>query len=373
MAGLIYEIFQKGVDVLAMQEVPPANSTAFEILKKELMRLDSQTNLIDIEAFKKSCRITEPHLFCTAMLHNPAKIALKQGVPISQKDTKGVSNNRGQIFSVMNHQSGLHTNIANLHGDFMAQQQTYDFVKNFKGIALGDMNVNSQILASINNPNTLHSIESPVTIVDGTVVTARTDDMICDNFSRKVKPDFDPSTMALPQVAQANHGHKVLIPSSQAQQHLVEFKKYVILVGRRDLIDANDHIKGIKLTTPKGGNTTNIIISNKKVLKAYRQFQNYQLIKSHCDVLHKELKATFVMNRDRKEMKYEKMKALMEKMINSGGSLEMRDIQTLKGNSVVTAGILSGGFFKNRTDNLLNMLSKNLKEEEAEFNPSLKK
>ncbi|CEK11139.1 hypothetical protein [Legionella hackeliae] len=185
MAEYIYDMFQKGVGMLALQEVPAPGTANFGFLINKLKSLDKASKLIDVDSLATQWSKTGTHEFGTSLLYNP-KMFTVSGSPTLQL------NNRAAVYNVTA-ADGASIPVANVHGDFKAQQATANFYANFDGFCLGDLNIPSSSMCPGIQPQALQSIVSPSLQINNRPCQINTVDAVQDTYSRKVNPGFTPN------------------------------------------------------------------------------------------------------------------------------------------------------------------------------------
>lgn len=110
-------MFNSGVDMLALQEVPAPNSQNFKYLVDKLKYLVGDSNLIDVDALKSQWLKTGTHAFGTSVLYNPNIFTLSQ-------NANPILGNRGATYELTHRITGDKIPVANIHGDFNQQPAT---------------------------------------------------------------------------------------------------------------------------------------------------------------------------------------------------------------------------------------------------------
>lgn len=184
MAQYIYKMFQKGVGLIALQEVPIKNTEGFEILYKKLEELDKDTKLIDVEGLQKNYTKTSGVGFGMSMLCNPKLFQLESEATLVLKG-------RGQAFTVKSVVDGATFQLTNIHGDYAQQAATKELVETMEGFVLGDANLKTPPLMMGAG---FMAVEKAQVMVDGAAVTLGTFDVVVDKESTKYYPKYIPET-----------------------------------------------------------------------------------------------------------------------------------------------------------------------------------
>lgn len=263
MAGFIFNLFEKGVNVLALQEVPAPNSPNFHFLVNELERLNRRSNLLDVKALSKQWLQTGTHRFGTSVLYNPNHFS------ITQSATHALGN-RAAVYAFRDFNTNTQIPVTNFHGDFTQQTATAEYISSFDGICLGDANLSFIPTA---NPPILQSVEIPTVMVNGHNRMLNTFDIFQDTYSKKQYPQFTPDIDQITQppairASQPSFEPQVMqIAPNDAKPFLHHFSNYLVQNGKSHLI-GNGLIKGLYLTTPWGSQLSNITIDNTEVYHA---------------------------------------------------------------------------------------------------------
>lgn len=295
MAEYIFKMFQQGVGLLALQEVPPPGTANFNYLLNKLTALNATSNLIDVSSLSSHWLQTGTHEFGTTILTNPNQFKLAVGA-------RADLNNRAGVYSVTAQPSGQIIPVVNIHGDFKNQQGTAAYANHFDGLCLGDLNISQTTMRANPNPQVLQSIEAPSIVVEGLIRQARTVDFIQDTYSKKFSPTFTPSTTAItpthhtPQPIVHHNptpvpptptpiGHTIPpVVFTVAKDQAVEFLRQFKGTLPSALITMGGKIEGLQLTTPSPYTIAHITISNSKVYEAILPFYN-NWVKQQQDAL----------------------------------------------------------------------------------------
>ncbi|CEG58955.1 hypothetical protein [Legionella fallonii] len=267
MAQYIVQMFQQGVGLLALQEVPAPGTANFNYLRDELTRLTGASNLIDVQTLTSHWLKTKPHAFGTTILSNPNQFKITGGA-------KAGLNNRAGVYNVTAVSSGHIIPVANIHGDFKNQQGTATYINNFDGICLGDLNISQSDMRANPNPQILQSIATPTLVIEGLIYRVDTVDVIQDAYSRQIKPDFTPDTTRItPPTIPMHHTPPTVF--TIAKEQAVELLKQFQATLASDLI-IGGKIVGLQLTTPAPYTVSHITTTNSKVRDALIPFyQNW--------------------------------------------------------------------------------------------------
>lgn len=182
MAEYIFKLFQQGVGLLALQEVPDPRSANFRFLSDKLKSLVGSSSLIDVDVLTSQWLKTGTHSFGTSMLCNPSQFH------ISINASPGL-NNRVAICEVTSANAQT-IPVANLHGDFTKQVDTANYVADFDGFCLGDLNIEHSFFAPAQDAKTVQSIERPTVQIEGNTCLISTIDFIQDTYSKRFNPAF---------------------------------------------------------------------------------------------------------------------------------------------------------------------------------------
>ncbi len=181
MAEYIISLFNQGIVLLALQEVPPPNSLNAAYLTNKLKK-----SKLKIETFNSHWLQTGLHRFGTSLLYKSEQLTLL-------KPAQTTLENRIAVFQ-MSSKEGFSLSIANVHGDFTKQEKTEAFIKQFAGICVGDSNINTTALSPDLDNNNLQSIVVPQVEIEGHQCRFDTVDFFQDKLSRAVDPFFLPNT-----------------------------------------------------------------------------------------------------------------------------------------------------------------------------------
>ncbi len=274
MAQYIFQMFQQGVGLLALQEVPPPGTPNFQYLYAELNRLAAGSNLIDVQSLASHWLKTGTHAFGTTILTNPNQFKLTGGAMTDL-------NNRAGVYNVTALPSGQIIPIANIHGDFKTQLDTAAYANQFDGLCLGDLNISQTSMRTNPNPQALQSIETPTLVIDGLIHRANTVDFIQDTYSKKFNPTFTPDTARIAPIQHTpqpviHHGPTPVPPppfkpvvaaidilATQATAYLEQVKRYL---PPKFLDQSPIGIVGVGIEMPQPGKTdARITFRNKEI------------------------------------------------------------------------------------------------------------
>ncbi len=280
MAAYLFKMFEKGVGLLALQEVPDpgaqknaAGKNNFDYLFEALDKLNKGKRLVDVNALRNQWINTKPHAFGTSILYNPALFThVEKDSSHLLKDHAVVTAQRAVIYKATT-KSGDMVMVANVHGDFKKQAETIDFVTKFDGFCLGDLNVTLTEQTKLSTPEC--SVVASTLTIEGSPCTLNTVDCVKDPYSGKKAPGFLPAvdriTPAADRPPLIPFTPKVVkVDAIKAQSILSEFTTYIkanhpeLFVGQR--------IVAVSLTTPPGSYTANITISDQAVSEAFDRF-----------------------------------------------------------------------------------------------------
>ncbi|WP_298627403.1 hypothetical protein [uncultured Legionella sp.] len=189
MAKYIFKIFQQGIGLLALQEVPALKTENFKFLKEKLENSVASSNIIKINALEKQWSKTGIHRFGTSVLYNPALFEITK---LRQSDLQ----DRIAIYEV-EAANGELLPVANIHGDFKNQTATAQYIEQFDGIVLGDTNITFSSIKASTSTNIIRTIERPRIEIEGVGRLMNTVDCIQDNYSKKFDPGFTPNVLAV--------------------------------------------------------------------------------------------------------------------------------------------------------------------------------
>lgn len=276
MAEYIFKMFQQGVGVLALQELPDPNSQNFKFLKSKLKRLVGSSNLIDVDALEDQWLKTGTHAFGTSILFNPNLFKIS-------KNARPDLHNRAAVYELIA-ANGTRIPVANIHGDFRTQKETQDYLSHFDGLCLGDLNISRHSISAGSDSNILQSIAIPHVEIEGVRREINTVDAIQDTYSKKANPSFTPDMNRIPlmtvtPMVQKPTFHPIVISieADKAKKWLQDFSAY-LSIAKSYLIDKGA-ITGIKLKTPPPYTTAQITIDNEEVYQSYLKFAQFELNK----------------------------------------------------------------------------------------------
>jgi hypothetical protein len=191
MAGYIINMFKKGVCMLALQEIPPPNTPAFNVLVGALKNLDPDSKYINPDDLARLWAATKGTRFGASILYNPNVLHI-------QNPGRTQLEGRAVVYESTVIATGQVIPVAVLHGDYTKSAATTDFIARFNGFCLGDTNLlKTQIqpgrgIAHTQGTLAIQSIEIPQVIIGTNKLEMETVDIIQDTFSRHVNPKFDP-------------------------------------------------------------------------------------------------------------------------------------------------------------------------------------
>lgn len=187
MAQYIYKMFEMGVGVLTLQEVPEPGFPNFNAFIDELTRLEktNQTHLIDVNAIKTQWLKTGTHQFGTTLLYNPQRFTLTQRA-------KPALNDRAAEYALTHQASGKLISVSNIHGDGAASKQpeTANYIDSCPELCLGDANLSC--FTTSKDLSILQSAEKATVTIDGQIYALNTYDIIQDKLSRQHDMGFQP-------------------------------------------------------------------------------------------------------------------------------------------------------------------------------------
>lgn len=182
MAEYIFKLFQQGLALLALQEVPDPRSANFHFLSDKLKSLVGNSKLIDVDVLSTQWLKTGTHRFGTSMLCNPSQFHISI-------NAAPALNNRAAVCEVTS-ANGQTIPVANMHGDFNKQAATANYVADFKGFCLGDLNITHSTFAPVQDVYSVQSIERPILQIEGNSCLINTVDFIQDTYSKRFNPFF---------------------------------------------------------------------------------------------------------------------------------------------------------------------------------------
>ncbi|EHL31748.1 hypothetical protein [Legionella drancourtii] len=266
MAEYIFKMFQQGVGLLALQEVPEPQSANFRFLSDKLKSLAGTSNLIDVDTLTSQWLKTGTHSFGTSILCNPKQFR------ISSNASPGL-NNRAAVCEVTT-ANGQVIPVANIHGDFTKQPDTANYVAGFDGFCLGDLNITHSAFAPAQDADILQSIERPTLQVEGNTCVTNTVDFIQDKYSKQFNSAFVPDVGRIAQLQNTEEGVfqpvVIKISSFTAVPLLKNFATYLARV-QPELINSG-RIIDVDLKTQSPYNIAHITIKNEVVYQAYKRF-----------------------------------------------------------------------------------------------------
>jgi hypothetical protein len=181
MALYIFNMFQIGVRLLTLQEVPAPTSANFQFLVNKLKILLGASSLIDVDALANQWLKTGAHAFGTSILYSPSRFTITQ-------NARSVLNNRAAEYEVTDSVTHTKIPVANIHGDYTQQQKTVQYISQFSGICLGDANLSH--IDKTTNSLIYQTAERPVLIIEGQRCFVSTYDVIQDSYSKQINPHF---------------------------------------------------------------------------------------------------------------------------------------------------------------------------------------
>lgn len=278
MAEYIFKIFQQGVGLLALQEVPTKGTANFISLINKLRSLVGTSNLINVDDLANQWLQTGSHPFGTSILCNPGMFTIEKGCSHDLNNRVGRYDVRAANGDVIP--------VANIHGDFTQQPDTVRYIGNFDGFCLGDTNIAYHTYRPISDPDALHSIVQPEIEIEGISRRVNTLDFIQDIYSKRRAPAFTPEVNGItpawkPKAPTGNDipsEHSIFQPvmiqvaASEASSLLKNFATYLIQSNKHHLFSPEGRIVDIDLKTPAPYVVANITMSNIEVYQEYHQF-----------------------------------------------------------------------------------------------------
>ncbi|MCL9683917.1 hypothetical protein [Legionella maioricensis] len=279
MAEYIFKMFQQGIGLLALQEVPKKGTANFISLTNKLRSLVGTSNLINVDDLANQWLQTGSHSFGTSILCNPRMFTVVKGCSPDL-------NNRVGCYDVLAANGDI-IPVANIHGDFNQQAHTAHYIASFDGFCLGDANIAYHTYSPVFDPSSLQSVVQPEIEIEGISRKVNTLDFIQDTYSKKRAPAFTPDVNGITpawklQVPTGNDITSVpsvfqpviiQVAAGEAASLLRDFASYLINNNKHHLFTSERHISGIDLKTQAPYVTANITIGNKEVYQEYQQFQ----------------------------------------------------------------------------------------------------